>query len=110
MTTATKRPRMTESDARSFDRYSARNAAEAAATLRESGACNGTCEPYRDIYTFGRWLAQGRAVRKGEHGAKLSMILTTEREDENGNLVAVKRPWMTTVFCRCQTEPAKVRR
>ncbi len=105
----TKQPRMTATDAHSFSRYSARNAAEAAATLRRSGACSGACEPYQDMFTFQRWLAQGYAVRRGQHGAKLGMILDVERENADGELEHVRRPWATTVFCRCQVDRAKVR-
>ncbi len=105
MPTATReRPKFTPETARTFDRFSIANAAQAMRDLQEAGCCRGACQPYEDIYTFNRWAAQGYYVRKGQHGAKLSIIIENTKEDEEGNKTAVSRPWMTTVFCRCQVE------
>jgi antirestriction protein ArdC len=105
MATATReRRKLTGEDAKTFDRYSIANASQAMATLQESGACKGRCEAYQDIFTYNRWLALGYQVRKGEHGAKLPVIISTEKEDAEGQITVNRRPWMTTVFCKCQVE------
>lgn len=47
MPTATReRPKMTAEDARTFERYSVANAAQAIRELQEAGCCRGNCEPY----------------------------------------------------------------
>lgn len=104
MPTATKRRKMTAADARYFSRYSMANAAQALHQLNDSGACKGSCEPYTDILTYNRWQALGFQVRKGEHGAKLAIVIENEKESEEGEKTTVTRPWTTTVFCKCQVE------
>lgn len=105
MPTATReRRRLTAEDARYFSRYSVANAAQALHQLNDSGACQGSCQPYEDIFTYNRWQALGYQVRKGEHGAKLAIIIANEQEDEEGRVKRVSRPWATTVFCRCQVD------
>ncbi len=103
-TTTTERHKMTADEARYFNRYSVGNASMALHQLNESGACKGSCQPYEDIFTYARWQALGYQVRKGEHGAKLSIIIENTKEDEEGNAKRVSRPWATTVFCRCQVD------
>jgi len=45
-------------------------------------------------------------VRKGEHGVKLTTFVEKQIEDaETGDVKVIKRPWRTTVFCRCQVDP-----
>lgn len=98
--------KMTATEATTFDRVSLSNAAMAVMQLQHSGACKGTCEPYRDIYTFRRWQAQGYTVRKGEHGAKLGVIANRSTEDqETGEVRSFSIKTATTVFCRCQVKP-----
>lgn len=99
-----KQPKRTPEEARSFARVSLNNAARAMAELQEDGRCNGACTAYADIFTYARWRDQGYHVRRGEHGAKLSIIIDTEKEDDSGNVKAEKRFWYTTVFCRCQVD------
>lgn len=99
-----KRPRMTAQEATSFQRYSKANALAAMVWLRESGACKGECSAYQDIYTYNRWQAQGYQVRKGQHGAKITTMIETMKKDQDGKEEIDKRPWNTTVFCRCQVD------
>ena len=95
--------KLTPEEATSFDRYSATNAAQAIAQLVESGACSGTCEPYQDIFTYKRWLAQGYQVQRGQHGARLTIVVHgSKADDKTGDTVEYSRPWHTTVFCRHQ--------
>lgn len=54
---------MTAETARTFNGYSVANAVTVTAALRDRGC---SCEPYADVFTFNRWRAQGRTVRKGE--------------------------------------------
>ena len=74
----------TPETARAFDHYSLTNAT----VIRQACAARGCkCEPYSDVFTFQRWLAQGRAVRKGEHGTRiLTLVPVTRRDPENGEL------------------------
>ncbi len=110
-TKSDKKP-MTADEARSFSCYSAANGAIATITLKASGVCDGTCDPYTQIFTFNRWLAQGYAVQKGQHGAKLGIVIpTTKTEIKDGKEVVVEtgRPWSTTVFCFHQVRKVEVR-
>ena len=45
--------KMTAAEAVTFERYSPTNAAIVSASL----PCG--CEPYQDVFTFRRWIAQG---------------------------------------------------
>jgi len=94
---------MTAEEATTFTRHSIANAM-LLIKAAESRGCG--CKPYRDWYTYRRWLAQGYQVRKGEHGVRIGIIVTTEQE-EDGNKVTKSRPWGTTVFCRCQVDEKK---
>ncbi len=103
---------MTADEARSFSRYSAANATIALLELKARGVCDGTCNPYENIYTFNRWKAQGYTVKKGEHGVGLGIIIpTTKTEVKDGVEVVTEsgRPWSTTVFCFHQVQPLEVR-
>jgi len=63
------------------------------------------CEPYTDCFTFRRWKAQGRSVRKGEKSHRLTCWIEGEKEDqETGEVKTFKRPWTAHVFCRCQVD------
>jgi len=97
---------MTRDEAVTFERHSMTNALLLADAAQARG-CD--CKPYRDWFTYRRWLAQGYQVRKGEHGVRLGVIIATEREDEDGNKVTRTRPWGTTVFCRCQVDEVRGR-
>ena len=106
MTTATRRParntgpKLTPEQARTFHTYSVGNAASLAMAL----TCD--CVPYQDTYTFGRWIAQGYAVRKGEHGHHISVKHETEKRDKETGEVTTGERWGTAVvFCRCQVAP-----
>lgn len=95
----------TPDDARHFDGYSVANAALVLGALTERGC---SCEPYQDVYTFARWRAQNRTVRRGEHGIRLPVIVTGSREvrDDDGTaqVRAYKLLRTSCVFCRCQTD------
>lgn len=104
--------RMTPEQARTFEGYSVANAVAVKTALAERGCA---CEPYADVFTFNRWRAQGRFVRKGEHGIRLTVYVAARRhdavEDENGLEVGTAAPdrvhsypRTSFVFCRCQTD------
>ena len=98
----TKRPALTPAQAKSFDRWSASNATAVAVSL----TC--ACEPYEDVFTFKRWIALGRVVKRGQHGIKLPLV--KEVDDDDDPTTPVKRILgYSTVFCRCQTEPLKAK-
>ena len=54
--------------ARQIDGYSVANTV----TLKELLACG--CEPYRDVFTYRRWKAQGFRVERGEKAIRLPLI------------------------------------
>ena len=91
-----KSPAMTSDEARTFERYSAFNAA----TVKASLPCG--CEPYEDVFTFKRWIAQGLVVRKGEHAVRISTYAPIT-DKETGEIIG-RRPWRSAVFCRHQTD------
>ncbi|HEV8670989.1 MAG TPA: ArdC family protein [Candidatus Limnocylindria bacterium] len=97
---------LTPEDARSFDGYSIANAIAVKTALAERGCA---CEPYEDVFTFNRWRAQGRIVRRGEHGIRLTVYITAMRAGEDADGVvdeprAYRMPKTSHVFCRCQTD------
>jgi hypothetical protein len=113
------KPRMTAEQARTFSGgESLESYIAVAATLADRNAdherfADCDCEPYSDVFTFHRWVAQGRVVRKGEKAmAHLAFVPTgrsREETDEQGATVTkpILRPKTTHLFCACQTEPAE---
>ncbi len=100
-----RRPAMTTDEAITFDGFSMANATLAAHALRATGACHANCQPYADIFTYRRWLAQGQQVQKGQHGARLAIIVETQpgETDADGTEHPPRRLCHhTSVFCRCQ--------
>jgi antirestriction protein ArdC len=99
---------MDASEARHFERFSTEHAQILENVASQKG-CN--CKPYFSWFTYNRWNAQGRQVRKGEHGVKLTVWLEKERvtKDESGNEKRTVQtfPKSTYVFCQCQTEETK---
>ena len=93
---------MTSEEARTFERYSAFNAATVKASLPLQGGMPCGCEPYQDVFTFKRWIAQGRVVRKGEHAVRISTYAPIT-DKETGEIIG-RRPWRSAVFCRHQTD------
>jgi len=98
---------MTAEEATTFQGYSVSNAARVQAALEARG-CG--CEPYEDVFTFGRWKAQGRVVCKGEKGIALPVIIVAGKDggaDETEDEESPGRPFRMSrtshVFCRCQT-------
>lgn len=61
------------------------------------------CEPYRDMYTYRRWQAQGFQVRRGEKAIRLPLVkYIARKEEESEEAVEVKILGQSYVFCRCQ--------
>lgn len=78
------------------------------AGFMEKGIPEREISPRVNVFTYAAWLAQGRHVRKGEHGVQVLTYLETSKEveKEDGTLETKisKRPWKTTVFHVSQTE------
>ena len=90
---------MSPDEARSFDRYSVSNAAR---VMAERG-CG--CEPYVDVFTYRRWLAQGFQVQKGERSIRIPTIRYVERKNrQTGQPERVRLMQTSSVFCRCQVQ------
>jgi len=95
--------KMTAEQARAFSTRSLTHAQYLALVAAERGCA---CEAYRDWFTYRRWKAQGYQVRRGEHGVRLTTFVEkVVTDDETGEEKITKRPWKTTVFCRCQVDP-----
>jgi hypothetical protein len=95
-------PEMSAEAAREFDHFSVHNAVQAQQACPE-----GTCEAYRDIFTYRRWRAQGYRVQKGQRGTAVITWLTTTRSDENGDPITVRHAKRTVLFCRHQVAEAE---
>jgi hypothetical protein len=62
--------------------------------------------PRYNVFTFHAWCAQGRCVRRGEHGVKICTFVPMTRTDPNtGEISSFRGPKQTTVFHISQTEP-----
>ena len=97
--TAETRP-MTAGEARSFDRFSVANAV----AVEQALDCG--CEPYRDVFTYRRWKAQGFQVQRGEMSIRLPLIYArTEKDPETGEERTTRRRGRSAVFCRHQVQP-----
>ncbi len=95
---------LTAEAATQFETHSAENAAIVALAF----PCG--CQAYEDVFTFGRWIAQGFAPRKGTHGVRLSTWRVTEKRDEvTGETERRRFPTTSVVFCRCQVDASKPR-
>jgi hypothetical protein len=57
--------------------------------------------PRVNVFSYNAWKANGRQVRKGEHGVKCLTFIT--KTGKNGR--EERRPWTVTVFHVSQTEP-----
>lgn len=95
----------TKEQAQSFETYSVANAAQVKSAL----TCG--CEPYQDVFTYGRWAAQGFQVQRGERAIRLPVMKSiVVRDETTGEERHVgKRPWTAFVFCRHQVAPRKER-
>ncbi len=92
----------TPETARRFDRYSVANAVR----VKEALPCG--CEPYRDVFTYRRWKAQGYQVQRGEKAIKLPVIYKrTEKDRETGRERTERRVGRSAVFCRHQVKPTR---
>ena len=103
--TTTKRepaPPMSRTEATHFDRYSISNAVTVTTAL-ECG-----CEPYVDVYTYRRWLAQGMQVSKGQKAIRLPQVRTVDVENKRtGEMESRKLFHTSAVFCRHQVGPVE---
>ncbi len=96
---ATSTPRFTPETARQFDRYSVANGVR----VKEALPCG--CEPYRDVFTYKRWRAQGYQVQRGEKAIRLPMLYPrTEKDRETGEERTERRMGRSAVFCRHQVK------
>lgn len=121
------RPKMTATEARTFEATSEKSEDQVLEMLdarrEESEQFAGCeCSPYSDVFTFDRWIAQGRSVKKGEKSMCLHTFIPVRGrknaagQEEEPAEVAPRaerqdatarpklRPWRVYLFCRCQTE------
>lgn len=104
-----KRPAMTADEARAFHGVSLMSYSQVVEQL----ACD--CEPYADIFTFGRWRALGYHVVKGQKAIKFASWVPVETADSKAAADGAEDGEQTTrtgrliprtlsVFCRHQVE------
>ena len=92
----------TPETARQFDRFSVANAV----AIKQALSCG--CEPYRDVFTYNRWKAQGYQVQRGEKAIRLPLIKTVTKKDaETGKEETRRVTSRSAVFCRCQVRPSE---
>lgn len=97
---STRIQQLSPEEARRFDHFSVHNAvaAEAACPTLE-------CRAYADIFTFGRWLAQGYVVKKGEQGTKVTTWIPMPEPDDGERGVARRTRSKTAIlYCRHQVK------
>ena len=103
------RRKMTAKEAREFEMYSEKNAG----IVEEAAADRGCeCVAYESIFTFNRWIAQGRVVMKGQKATMIEIPNFREIVDEaTGEKKKIRiGSRRVAVFCKCQTkklEPKK---
>ena len=96
-----RQPTMTAAQATTFGAYSVSNAAQ----VKRSLACG--CEPYRDVFTYNRWKAQGFQVQRGEKAIKIPVVKVVATENKDTGAEETRKLLGTgAVFCRHQVEPA----
>ncbi len=96
--------KMTPQQAVQFEQTS-ETSARILETIASERGCN--CKPYIDWFTFDRWIAQGKCVKKGEHGIKLTSYQKRTVEDKqkaDGSKKEITAPTRVYVFCRCQVK------
>ena len=94
---------MTAIEAKAFERTSAHSAATVSTLLE----CQ--CQPYIDVYTYKRWLAQGFQVQRGQKAIKLPLVKIKEVQDSDDDDAkrTVRILSMSAVFCRHQVAPVQ---
>jgi hypothetical protein len=103
-TTKNRKPSMTADEAKAFDTFSEQNAATVETELAERRDCG--CEPYVDVFTFGRWIAQGYVVRRGEKAIRIPVIVRKRQKNPDTGEIEVVNAGrrMVNVFCRHQVK------
>jgi hypothetical protein len=99
---STQSVQMSAEEARTFQHYSALNAARA-----QQACAEGVCRAYRDIFTYQRWRAQGFQVQRGQKGTPVTTWIITSGADDNGDPILVRQAKRTVLFCRHQVAQAK---
>ena len=66
-------------------------------------------KPRNNVFTYQAWRAQGRQVRKGQHGVKICVFIPMDTKEKDKKTGEVKgktssRPRQTTVFHISQTD------
>jgi antirestriction protein ArdC len=62
-------------------------------------------EPRVNVFTYEAWRAQGRQVRKGEHGVRVCTFVEMSKQDEGeAEPHSWRSPRATTVFHVSQTD------
>jgi len=88
---------MTKSQATKFKYFSKKNAESLQSTCKH-------CKPYKDWFTFGRWVKQGFHIKKGGHATRIPILIEKGSRDRHGKVSVERYPITASVFCRCQVE------
>lgn len=107
--TKNKTQQMTASEAKSFEHGLSQKNYLIVKMLLASKPEPCECEPYEDVFTYRRWVAQGFYVVRGSKAIKAPLIKTGSKEVTN---TATGKPdkkfWriltVSYLFCRCQVK------
>lgn len=94
---------MSAEEARTFERG---ESVASTVTVRTLLACG--CEPYRDVFTYRRWKAQGYQVQRGEKAIRVPLVREiAEHDTETGAETGRTRRMLgrSALFCRHQVQP-----
>ncbi len=76
----------------------------------KSSSCE--CEPYEDVFTFKRWVAQGFYVVRGSKSIKAPLIKTGSKDVTDDTTGKIEKAYwrvlsVSYLFCRCQVQKRK---
>ncbi len=99
-----------EALSRATGNSSARNYAAIILGFMEKGIDKDDITPRVNVFTYAAWVAQGRQVKKGEHGVKITtwipiQVKTKEGATDKPVKKSRVRPKTATVFHVSQTDP-----
>ena len=84
---------------RAVGNSSARNYATIVSGFVARGISADDITPRVNVFTYNAWKAQGRQVRKGEHGIKITTFIPIPgKKDEHGKAEIKVRPKTAVVF------------
>lgn len=105
----TKTQQMTASEAKSFEHGLSKKNYLIVKMLLASKPEPCECEPYEDVFTYRRWVAQGFYVVRGSKAIKAPLVRTGSKEVKNTTTGKMEKSFwrvltVSYLFCRCQVK------